>query len=99
MSELLINEIVKASAFVPGLNALANADLSQEAKPLDEKNWDQGVILTSTPNGFDVTIAIFVAPDIRTKIIISELNSAIKNVFKKNKVKLNDILVNVRGIK
>lgn len=38
MSELLINEIVKASAFVPGLNALANADLSQEAKPLDEKN-------------------------------------------------------------
>lgn len=55
--------------------------------------------MTSTPNGFDVTIAIFVAPDIRTKIIISELNSAIKNVFKKNKVKLNDILVNVRGIK
>ncbi len=99
MSEQLISEIISASAFVPGLNALANVDFSQEATPLDEKNWNQGVILVQSPNGFDVTIAIFVAPDVRTKVIISELTSTIKNVFKKNKVKLNNILVNVRGIK
>lgn len=99
MSEQLISEIVAACAFVPGLSALSNVDFSQEAKPLDEKNWNQGVVLSQTPSGFDVVIAVFVSPEVRTKVIISELNSAIKNIFKKNKVKLNNILVNVRGIK
>ena len=99
MLEKLINEIINATSFVPGLNGLADVDFASTPKSLEEAEWSKSVSLVDTNQGTNVTIAIFVSPDVRTKIIVSELTSAIKDVFKKNKTKLNTVLVNVRGIK
>lgn len=99
MHELLINEIIKVTSFVPGLNGLANVEFAEPAKLLEEAEWNKSISLVETNQGMNITIAIFVSSDVRTKIIVSELSSAIKSVLSKKKIKLNNILVNIRGIK
>ena len=100
MSETLQEELLKMISFIPGVVGLASADLTKSNMSLPEARWANGVDVEMITEGkYSVSIAIIVNKDIKTKIVVSEIESSVSSLFKKNKLRLSDLNIFVRGVK
>lgn len=99
MPNKILNELLKTITFIPGIVGLAAMDLKKSSNALKESDWHKAIEVSQVPKGFEVSIAIIVSKDIQTKIIAREVESSVKNLAKKNKTKLNNLNIYIRGVK
>lgn len=99
MTKKLHNEVLKSVTFVSGVVGLANIDLTKSATALPKDKWEDSILFEETNKGNKISLAIIVDGDVRTKAITFEITSSIKDIMKKNKLKLDKVLVYIRGIK
>ena len=99
MPNKILNQLLKTITFIPGIVGLAAMDLKKSNNALKESDWNKSIEVSQVPKGFEVSIAIIVSKDIQTKMIVREVESSIRDLAKKNKTKLNDLNIYVRGVK
>lgn len=91
--------LLKKVSFVPGLVGLAPIDFSIKTKTLSEDKLSEGMSFEDTPKGVLIRIAIIIDIDIRAKLVVREINSAVKTICKNNNEQLNKVLIYVMGVK
>ena len=99
MTKKMRNEILKSATFVSGLLGLASSDLNKTGRELPMEKWDDALKIEETPKGIRVSIGIIVDAEVRAKAVTYEIISSIKALLKKNNIKLDNILVYIRGAK
>lgn len=99
MTKKLTNDILKITTLVSGIAGLTNVDLTKSSSKLAKEKWDQAILIEDTNKGTKISIAIIVDIDVRTKVIAHEVNSSIKDFFKKINIKLDKVNIYIRGIK
>ena len=99
MTQKFKNLLLKKVSFVPGLVGFAPIDFSVKKKTLSEEEFSKSFSFEETSKGLIIRIAIIVDIDIRAKLVIKEINSAVKTICKTNNEKLNKVMIYVMGVK
>ena len=99
MTQKIKNLLLKKVSFVPGLVGFAPIDFSVKKKTLAKEDFSNGFSFEETSKGINIRMAIIVDIDIRAKLVIKEINSAVKTICKTNNVKLDKVMIYVMGVK
>ena len=99
MTQKFKNLLLKKVSFVPGLVGFAPIDFATKKKTLSKEEFSKGFSFEETSKGLIIRIAIIVDIDIRAKLVIKEINSAVKTICKTNNEKLNKVMIYVMGVK
>ncbi len=99
MTDKLRKTLLQKISNIPGLVGFSPIDFSLKKRMLPEKDLAKGISFEDTPKGLLIRIAIFIDVDIRAKLVIKEINSSVKTIFKNNTTKFNKISIYVMGVK
>ena len=91
-------KIIKSIMRVPGLVGLSNLDITKSANKLKEGKYDKGVTCVETSTGVIVKVFVVISKNARVKIVSNEISESIESIFKKEKTKIGQILIYVRGV-
>ena len=98
MSVDLKEKIIDSISKVPGLISLANIDITKNGKKLKEDKFIDGISCVETSKGMIVKVFVVVSIDARVKTVSSEISDTIETMFKKEKIKMRQTLIYVRGV-
>ena len=99
MDKKIFEEMIKQITFISGILNLTRADLSKKPIILPKSQWDESVIIKKTQKGLKIFIGIIVDVEIRSIVIAYEIVSSLKDLFKKNDININNIIIYIRGVK
>jgi len=99
MTNKILNEVSKIISFIPGLVGLAPIDLTKKASVLNPINFKKAILLEETKSSMNISIAIIIATNVRSEVVVSEIESSIYIFAKKNKISISKISIYIRGIK
>ncbi len=99
MTKKLTTTLIKKISNVPGLAGLSPIDFARKKRVLSKDELTKGISAEETPKGLLIRIAIFVNIDIRSKLVVQEINSSVKSIFKTEDIKLSKVLIYVMGVK
>ena len=91
-------DIVKAVSLIPGIKGFASIDFNHQPRKLSEKNFLKAISYEQTTKGVLVKIAVIIDLKINSKTISNEIISSINNIFKVKRIKLDDVLIYIRGV-
>ena len=94
----LKEKIIDSISKVPGLISLSNFDITKKGKKLKEEKSLDGISCIETSTGVIVKVFVIVSINARVKTVSSEISNAIEAIFKKEKTKISQILIYVRGV-
>jgi len=99
ISSKITNEISQTISYIPGLVGLASIDLTKNATVLNKDNFDKAILLDEVGSSTNISIAIIVTENVRSEVIVSEIESSIYSFAEKNDISISKIIVYIRGVK
>ena len=94
----LKEKIIDSISKVPGLISLSNVDITKNGKKLKEEKFMDGISCVETSSGIIVKIFVIISIDARVKTVSNEISETVEAIFKKEKIKMRQILIYVRGV-
>lgn len=99
MDNKIKKQILEAIQMVPGLEGLADLDHTKSAKALTIKDLAKGYEVEQNNGVLNITMAIIINGDIKSKDLFKRLNVNLKETMKKLKLKVGKTNVVIRGVK
>lgn len=99
MPRQLIETILKRISFISGIVGLASININSNNLPLPEDSWFKGIeVILINDSKYVISIAIIIDKEIRLEIISREILVVVKQELRKQKLRLAELKIFVRGI-
>ena len=99
MDKKIQQKIIETITMIPGLIGLANLNAKASSKALAEKDFSKGYDVLENKTGLDISLAVIVNGDVRTKVVVGDLKTTLIGTLKKENIKLNKLNVLIKGVK
>lgn len=95
----LKQEIADRLSLIPGVTGFVEIiQNNEETKALRKNQKSKGIFILEGNNGLRLKLSILINPQINSKAIVSGVNTAVKDLFIKKKMKCESIDIMVRGV-